>query len=238
MSQIKKRNFSEALLLNLRAILGEKPYDVLMKRVAQDYFGSSKDIYSSVGNNPNLFESAIVDLLGHAGMILLRQSVIIATLGAYHFTKVGDLAKCMAIISEEKVGVLEATNALPVSKLQKIIVVDDEQDIVDTLTPILEVSGYAAEGYSNPELALQRFKESPNDFQVALIDIRMTPISGVELAQKIIEIRKSVRILFMSALVVDDKFKLQLQELSKYNVVRKPFVIRDLWPQITSAFGT
>lgn len=97
-SNLDMLKFSEAMLLNLRAILGERAYAVVMRHVIDDYLGSEMDIHSAITNRPNVFESALIDLLGQAGMILLRQIVAVTTLGEFNYSKSGDLAKCMILI--------------------------------------------------------------------------------------------------------------------------------------------
>lgn len=94
------RSFCEALLLNLEAILGKRAYAVVMRRVIDEYLRSREreDICTAIMKRPDIFESAMIDLLGHAGKILLRQSLAVTTLGSFSYSKTGDLAKCIGII--------------------------------------------------------------------------------------------------------------------------------------------
>lgn len=97
-SNLDVLKFSEALLLNLRAILGERAYSVVMQHVIDDYLGSKTDIRAAIMHRPDVFESALIDLLGNAGLILLRQIVSVTTVGEFNYSKSGDLAKCMVLI--------------------------------------------------------------------------------------------------------------------------------------------
>ncbi|MEO9364114.1 MAG: hypothetical protein ABI348_09455 [Nitrososphaera sp.] len=102
-SDIELRSFCEAVLLNLKAILGKRAYAAVMTHVVDEYLGAKdEDIYTAIMKRPDIFESAMIDLLGHAGKILLRQSLAVTTLGGFCYSRSGDLARCMAIIKSKK----------------------------------------------------------------------------------------------------------------------------------------
>lgn len=64
----------------------------------------------------------------------------------------------------------------------KILIVDDEPFVVNALKKELG-RHYDVDGYTDPEEALDQFK--PNEFDVAILDVRMPKMNGVELASKI-----------------------------------------------------
>ena len=70
-----------------------------------------------------------------------------------------------------------------VRKLQRVLVVDDEQLIADTVTAILNASGFEAVEAYNGEEALQAARKVQPD--IVLSDVLMPKMSGVELAIKI-----------------------------------------------------
>ncbi len=47
----------------------------------------------------------------------------------------------------------------------KIMIVDDEEDILEVIAMTLEECGYTVEQFSSPQAALQKFKERPEAFQ-------------------------------------------------------------------------
>lgn len=67
----------------------------------------------------------------------------------------------------------------------RVLVVDDEPAIVDFVDEILTENGYQVESFSDPVQALRRLKTK--SFDLALLDINMPEISGVEVSQNIIE---------------------------------------------------
>ena len=96
-------NIVDTLLQNLRDRLGEEVYIVIMKRVVKDYLGNNVDgIRSAIIQRPDIFESALVDLLGQVGRLLLVKACedIRIENGLFYYSKPGDLAKCMALVSK------------------------------------------------------------------------------------------------------------------------------------------
>ena len=64
-------------------------------------------------------------------------------------------------------------------KLHRLLLVDDNQDLVSALKKGLEKQDFQVDGFSNPEVALQKFKADYYDS--ILLDIRMPRMSGFEL---------------------------------------------------------
>jgi DNA-binding response OmpR family regulator len=58
------------------------------------------------------------------------------------------------------------------SKKKRILIVDDEPDIDTVLKKVLERSGFNAESYVDPILALENFKAGSYD--LVLLDIKMS----------------------------------------------------------------
>ena len=67
-------------------------------------------------------------------------------------------------------------------KKQRILLVDDEQDITSTFDMILQMNGFEVDTYNDPLLALSNFK--PDLYGLALLDIRMPVMNGFELYKK------------------------------------------------------
>ncbi len=78
----------------------------------------------------------------------------------------------------------------------KIIVLDDEEDIVDSLTMILKRSGYGVEGFTNPLKALERIQEE--HFDLFILDFLMEPIGGAEVIKQVREFDSELYILLLT----------------------------------------
>jgi two-component system cell cycle sensor histidine kinase/response regulator CckA len=115
-----------------------------------------------------------------------------------------------------------------VSSNAKIMIVDDEPDILSVTRMCIESCGYASEGFTSPLKALEKFRENPYDFSLVLVDIRMPGMTGVELAQEIMKIKSDVPIVLMTAFNVDESVFSSLPMIRKEDIVRKPFSPIDL----------
>ena len=105
---------------------------------------------------------------------------------------------------------------------KKILVVDDEPDIRQSVQMILEKNGYNVITAQNGDECLEKIKENPD---LILLDIMMpgTPVS--EVVKQI----KDIKIAFMSVVKISDARKRGLT--SQENIVdffQKPFNVMDL----------
>ena len=66
-----------------------------------------------------------------------------------------------------------------------VAIVDDEKDIVSLFTELLQDSGYHAKGFTNPLSFLEYFSQYPNEFNMIILDYRMSPMQGCELAKRL-----------------------------------------------------
>ena len=78
----------------------------------------------------------------------------------------------------------------------KIIVVDDEQGIVDSLSIFLKRSGYDFTGLTNPIEAIERVKQE--HFDMMILDFMMDPIHGDEVVEEIRKFNKDLYILLLT----------------------------------------
>ena len=78
----------------------------------------------------------------------------------------------------------------------KIIAVDDEEGIVDSLSVFLKRSGYSLTGVTNPLEAIERVKNE--HFDLMLLDFIMTPIHGDKVVEEIRKFNKELYILLLT----------------------------------------
>lgn len=86
---------------------------------------------------------------------------------------------------------------------RSILLVDDEQDIVNSVRRWLEADGFNVYGFADPVKALEYFQNNSNNVDLVLSDIRMRKLDGFELVQKIKAIRPETKVMFMTALETD-----------------------------------
>ena len=80
--------------------------------------------------------------------------------------------------------------------MARILIVDDEEDILDTLPDVLNKWGHQTFVAENGIEALKVFREHRLDFVIT--DIKMPQMDGLELLNKIQEIEKNVMIIFLT----------------------------------------
>ena len=122
--------------------------------------------------------------------------------------------------------------------LAKLLVVDDDSDIVQVLKMGLLKNRFLEEAFTNPDDALQSFKSDAESYCLSLSDMRMLGLSGTQLAKKVKEINPNVKVVLMTAFETrDDEFSKVFPSTSVDGFVEKPVGIRDLTNKILSIIG-
>ena len=108
------------------------------------------------------------------------------------------------------------------TRRKRILVVDDEHDICMVYQIVLQDAGFECISYLDPVKALKEFR--PTYYDLILLDIKMPVLNGFELCKKIIELDKTVHIIFITASEeYYEKFRSQhFPELGKINYIQKP----------------
>lgn len=78
----------------------------------------------------------------------------------------------------------------------KILAVDDEQGIIDSLSIFLKRSGYSFTGINNPVEAIEKIKNE--HFDLLLLDFIMTPLHGDQVVEEIRKFNKDIYILLLT----------------------------------------
>ncbi|MHC4871695.1 MAG: sensor histidine kinase [Planctomycetota bacterium] len=120
-----------------------------------------------------------------------------------------------------------------VKRKTTILVVDDEEEMLDLLTDILNGLGYNVLSYSCPKKAIEEVKVRDFNPKLALIDRFMPEIMGEDLFYMLKEISPRTKVIMASAYsimpIVD---KLKVDGLADF--IPKPFSINDLSESIAS----
>jgi DNA-binding response OmpR family regulator len=82
-------------------------------------------------------------------------------------------------------------------KVKRILLVDDDEAITRVLRSGLENRGYKVETYTDPLVALAGFQ--PGKYDVAVLDVRMQPMDGIELHQRLRSIDSGLATCFLTA---------------------------------------
>ncbi|HWK42187.1 MAG TPA: response regulator transcription factor [Croceibacterium sp.] len=89
-----------------------------------------------------------------------------------------------------------AQGAAPGEHLRSIALVDDDRNILTTLSIALQAEGYATRVYSDGETALKALVDNPPD--LAVFDIKMPRMDGMELLRRLRE-RSNLPVIFLTS---------------------------------------
>jgi CheY-like chemotaxis protein len=115
----------------------------------------------------------------------------------------------------------------------RVLLIDDEPDVVYLTKKGLERIGFEVDVYTDPLLALQNYKSGI--YRLLLFDIKMPKMNGIELFNKIDKEdgNGNVKICFFSASEhLISKYKDTLQNPDRFLFILKPISIPEMTRQI------
>ena len=105
--------------------------------------------------------------------------------------------------------------------MKKIMIVDNEPDIVDLTRTVLELGGYTVVSSFSGEECLRKLEHEQVD--LILLDIMMPGLSGWDVFNRIKKKNPSIKVVFMSVLEISDKRKQVLLDEGLAEYIMKPF---------------
>ncbi len=116
----------------------------------------------------------------------------------------------------------------------KILVVDDEEGVRNLLQRMLEGAGYEVVSTEDGEEAL--YLVSQGDINIALLDIKMPTISGIELLNKITADYPDVCVIMATA-VIDIQTAIDSLKLGASDYITKPFKKDEMLQKVHEAIS-
>ncbi len=95
----------------------------------------------------------------------------------------------------------------------RILLIDDQQEVVDICKKILLKMNYEVDDYSDPKKAIEAFKKSPNDYDLVMTDFVMPNLSGAQICQ-------SVRELTDCPIIIYTAYQPDAVELNKFSPIK------------------
>ena len=114
----------------------------------------------------------------------------------------------------------------------RILLVDDEEAILQTMRSILETEGYAVETASGGREAIELFRNAPCD--VALCDVKMQGMDGIELLVALREITPELPVIMISGHGTIDTAVEALKK-GAYDYIQKPLDLNRLLVSLRNA---
>lgn len=116
-----------------------------------------------------------------------------------------------------------------------VLLVDDEKELISTLAQRLSFRNIDTDWITDGEKAIEMVKEKKYD--IAVLDIKMPGISGVELGVKIKEICPDLHILFCTGQGLDFNSNGNSEMEKKDNYLFKPIDINSLIDKMNLLMG-
>ena len=141
-------------------------------------------------------------------------------------------------------------------KIPSIILIDDEQDILYSFKTILSDHGYNVKSFTESKEALKHILEldyssysssynntttyssHPPHYDLAIIDIRMPHINGIQLYQILKIINKNITALFVSALDAAEEILSIFPEVKPSSIIRKPISLEYFIEKVQESMNT
>jgi two-component system cell cycle sensor histidine kinase/response regulator CckA len=127
--------------------------------------------------------------------------------------------------------------SLSESGSETIVVVDDQEVVLEFCRTTLERAGYKVFSASSGEQALSFFEPNRSRVDLALIDIVMPGMSGIDLAKRLEKLNIDVRIVLMSGYSPDEVKRVVGERAAQYRSMWKPFKPRTLVQMIKNALA-
>ena len=115
----------------------------------------------------------------------------------------------------------------------KALLVDDEKKFVSSLAERLSLRGLTADWATTCDEALS--KALTEDYDIAVLDVRMPGISGINLKKKLEKITPHMKFIFVTGHGSEEDYNIGIKEASFYII--KPFKIETLIEKIKQALN-
>jgi len=115
----------------------------------------------------------------------------------------------------------------------RVLIVDDEEDFVETMVKRLRSKGLEAEGVLRGSEALRLLEN--NEFDVCVLDVRMPGMDGIETLAAMKKKKPSMEVIMLTGHGSVES-GIQGLQLGAYNYVMKPVPFSELFQQIQQAY--
>jgi DNA-binding response OmpR family regulator len=117
----------------------------------------------------------------------------------------------------------------------RVLLVDDEKELVSALAERLEMRGIEADWVSTAEDALERVKTQSYD--LAVLDVKIPKMSGIEIKKRMEEAHPDMRFIFMTGHGSESDFQKGTAEAGAQYYLVKPVKIETLMEKMAEIMG-
>ena len=126
--------------------------------------------------------------------------------------------------------------AVQASRKAHVLVIDDDQSVAEMLFELLSWLNYSATIFTSPSLAIDYYKDHQNSVDLAIVDMNMDDIDGLECFEKLHAINPRIKVMIATGYCLEDE-RARLMKKGITGVLSKPFVSADLANAIAEALG-
>jgi DNA-binding NtrC family response regulator len=107
---------------------------------------------------------------------------------------------------------------------KKVMIVDDEPDIVGSLDNALKNHGYRSVCFMDPLKAIEEFRSNSQEYALVISDIKMPGMDGFEFARNVKEASRDMPMVLMTAYEMNEsEFSSLLPPAVSAELLKKPF---------------
>ncbi len=127
----------------------------------------------------------------------------------------------------------QGATALQGKTLKKILIIDDNELIVNSLIRHYSKRGFSCQGLTNSEKALRLLLKEP--FDAVITDIHMSPVNGLEIIRHVRTQWPSTLLIGMSA-YCDRNYREHARDLGADSFIEKPFKLDEIYDVLKARF--
>lgn len=119
---------------------------------------------------------------------------------------------------------------------RRVLIIDDDFDNLQLTKDVLQLNGFETYDFINPRLGLDTFKQSPQLYDLVLMDIKMQEMDGHLLYKEIKQTNPNARVLVFTGMMLDvDEFKKICPSFDEKQVIQKPVRMGSLVKTVNEA---
>jgi CheY-like chemotaxis protein len=119
---------------------------------------------------------------------------------------------------------------------RRVLIIDDDLDNLQLSKDVLQFNGFETYDFISPLLALDTFKQSPQSYDLVLMDIKMQEMDGYFLYKEIKQTNPDAKVLVFTGMILDvNEFKKICLSFEEKQLIQKPVRMSSLVKTVNEA---